>query len=153
MAGLIFCSDYHHFHLTSRFLPFHPKGQHTCPMVQSPNQGSFRISLAEALADGSNRSNFRIICPSLAISSPVKSSLRSPSKYASSSHSCNPDTELSLPIPLRITSHLPSHLSGSASPVVSCIWPTRIWGVIKMLSKGGWPTKSSKSYMHHIHAY
>ena len=115
-------------------------------IAQSLNQGSFKISLTDALADNLNCSNFQIICPSLTMSCFVKSSFQSSSKYISSSHSCNPGPELSATIPPPIAFHKPSHLSGSASFVISCIWPTRILGVIKKLSKGGWLTNISKSY-------
>ncbi|KKA16431.1 hypothetical protein T310_9974 [Rasamsonia emersonii CBS 393.64] len=85
------------------------------------NQGSFRISLADALVDGSNRSNFPIICPSLAISPFVKSSFRSPSKYMSSSHSCNAGPEISAAALSSIVFHKSCHLSGRASVAISRI--------------------------------
>ncbi|QSS50044.1 hypothetical protein I7I53_10595 [Histoplasma capsulatum var. duboisii H88] len=111
------------------------------------NQGSSRTCLADALADGSNFNNFPMICPSLTMSSLVRSGLFRPSKYTSSSHSCklDPVFSVALPSPVFIVSHIPCHLSGISSLAISRIWPTRIAGVIKKVSKGGWPVKSSKS--------
>ena len=116
--------------------------------IYSSNHGSSKICLADALADGSNRNNLPIICPSFAMSSLVRSGLCGVSKYNSSSYACKSGagSSMSASSCAFIFCHVSCHLSGRSSLAISRIWPTRIVGVIKKVSKGGWPTKSSKSY-------
>jgi hypothetical protein len=47
--------------------------------------------------------------------------------------------------PAFIVSHISCHLSGRSSLAISRICAIRILGVIKKVSKGGWPVKGSKS--------
>ena len=95
----------------------------TVSLAYSLNQGSSRICLADALADGSKYNKLPMISPSLVISSLVRSGVRRPSKYTSSSHSCRLGSELPAVTssPLSIASHIFCHLLGRSSLAISCI--------------------------------
>lgn len=93
--------------------------------VYCVNQGSLKISLADALEEGSNRSNLPIICPNLTMSCLLGFSLRSPSKYISSNHSCKDEPEV-LPVnpPPKMSVEF-CHLTGNPSLAISCIWANK----------------------------
>jgi hypothetical protein len=110
------------------------------------NQGSSRTSLASPLVEDSNRSSLLTSAPTFTISSRVRSSLLTPSKYVSPNHSWRLFSVLSPVHVLSIVRHFCCHRSGNASLAVSNIWRTMDTGVAMMLSRGGWPAMSSKIY-------
>lgn len=99
------------------------------------NQGSFKISLADVLVEGSNRSVLATIPPNIFMSCVVKSCFLSSSKYVSSNQACSVTPVPHEAVPF-IAFHSFCHLSGNVSLIISCISPATDDGVAMMLVKG-----------------